>query len=153
MSSLVVNRLAQMRGWSARLGRWKAVEVADSFCTAWQKVAVELDSCRGGIEQQEEEVQVEALGCEAAVVVASKPCCAAASTCRVANPCLDTCRNSSHCGSIPGDCDVCIRRNDVRAHRILGRRSWIYTGRFCIAWWHRCCAKMGLGGPNQGEQA
>ena len=132
MSSLVVNRLAQMHGWSARLGRWRAVEVADSFCTAWQKVAVELDSCRGGIEQQEEEVQVGALECGVAVAVESRPGCVTASPYKAADPCPDVCHSNTRSGSIRGDCDVCIHRSDVHVFRILGRRFWS-MGRLCTA--------------------
>jgi len=132
MSSLVVNRLVQMRGWSARPGRWKAVEVADSFCMAWQKAAVELDSCRGGIEQQEEEVQVGALVCGVAVAVESRPGCAMASPYKAADPCPGVCHSNTRSGSIRDDCDVCIHRNDVHVFRILGRRFWS-MGRLCTA--------------------
>ena len=131
MSSLVENRLAQMRGWSARLERWRAAEVADSFCTAWQKVAVEPDSCRGGIGQQEEE-QVGAPGCGVAIAVESKPGCAMASPYKAADPCPGVCHSNSRSGSTRGDCDVCIHRNDVHVSHILGRRFWS-TGRFCTA--------------------
>ena len=132
MGSSVENRLALMRDWSARLEHWRVAEVADSFCTAWQKVAVELDSCRGEIEQQEEEVQVGALECGVAVAVESRPGCVMASPYREADPCLDICHSNIRSGSIRGDCDVCIHRNDVHVFRILGRRFWS-MGRLCTA--------------------
>ena len=132
MSLLVENQLVQMRGWSARLERWRVAEVADSFCTAWQKVAVELDSCRGAIEQQEEEVQVGALECGVAVAVESRPGCVVASSCKVADPCPDICHSNTRSGSIRGDCGVCIHQNDVHVFRILGRRFWS-MGRLCTA--------------------
>ena len=106
--------------------------MADSFCKAWQKVAVELDSCRGEIEQQEEEVQVGALECGVAVAVESGPGRVMASPYREADPCLDICHNNTRSGSIRGDCDVCIHRNDVHVFRILGRRFWS-MGRLCTA--------------------
>ena len=106
--------------------------MADSSCTAWQKVAVELDGCCGVIEQQEEEVQVGALECGVAVAVESRLGCVVASPCKVADPCPDICHSNTRSGSIRGDCGVCIRQNDVHVFRILGRRFWS-MGRLCTA--------------------